>query len=136
MYCNVLKYLLIEELHPAVRAGFDYIIDVSEDAVGITIQMSGFGEKLPVGIRFSMCWRSYKYNFDLHKFYLCVLQTLLIIITKHIVHLASVSKNLFEVIKTQQLKAYYNKFMETEEFIKYHLFIILSIIATTIKKFL
>ncbi|XP_018059060.1 PREDICTED: nardilysin-like [Atta colombica] len=91
MYCNVLKYLLIEELHPAITAGFDYVIDVSEDAIGITIQMSGFSEKLP---------------------------TLLMIITKHIVHLASVSKNLFEVIKTQQLKAYYNKFMETEEFIK------------------
>ncbi|KAG5331103.1 NRDC protein, partial [Acromyrmex heyeri] len=91
MYCNVLKYLLIEELHPAVTAGFDYDIDVSEEATGITIQMSGFGEKLP---------------------------TLLMIIAKCIVHLASVSKDLFEVIKTQQLKTYYNKFMETEEFIK------------------
>ena len=58
MYCNVLKYLLIEELHPAITAGFDYVIDVSEDAIGITIQMSGFGEKLQVGIRFSVYWRS------------------------------------------------------------------------------
>ncbi|KAG5329001.1 NRDC protein, partial [Acromyrmex heyeri] len=91
MYCNVLKYLLIEELHPAVTAGFDYDIEVSEEATGITIQMSGFGEKL---------------------------STLLMVIGKHIVHLSSISKDLFEVIKTQQLRAYYNKFMETKEFIK------------------
>ncbi|KAG5331261.1 NRDC protein, partial [Acromyrmex charruanus] len=91
MYCNVLKYLLIEELHPAVTVGFDYDIDVSEITTGITIQMSGFGEKL---------------------------STLLMVIGKHIVHLSSISKDLFEVIKTQQLRAYYNKFMETKEFIK------------------
>ncbi|KAG5331266.1 NRDC protein, partial [Acromyrmex charruanus] len=91
MYCNVLKYLLIEELHPAVTVGFDYDIDVSEIATGITIQMSGFGGKL---------------------------STLLMVIGKYIVHLPSISKDLFEVIKTQQLRTYYNKFMETEEFIK------------------
>ncbi|XP_011067909.1 PREDICTED: nardilysin-like [Acromyrmex echinatior] len=91
MYCNVLKYLLIEELYPAVTVGFDYDIDVSEEAIGITIQMSGFGQKLP---------------------------TLLMLIANSIVRLVSVSKDLFEVIKTQQLRAYYNKFMETEEFIK------------------
>ncbi|KAG5331288.1 NRDC protein, partial [Acromyrmex charruanus] len=50
MYCNVLKYLLTEELNPAIRVGFDYDIDVSEEAIGITIQMSGFGQKLPVDI--------------------------------------------------------------------------------------
>ncbi|KAG5328999.1 NRDC protein, partial [Acromyrmex heyeri] len=91
MYCNVLKYLLIEELHPAVTAGFDYDIDVSEEAIGITIQMSGFGQKLPI---------------------------FLMVIAKYIVYLPSISKDLFEVIKTQQLRTYYNKFMETEEFIK------------------
>ncbi|KAG5329870.1 NRDC protein, partial [Acromyrmex charruanus] len=92
MYCNLLKYLLFEELHPAVTAGFDYDIDVSEEATGITIQISGFKEKLP---------------------------SLLMIIAKYIVEaLASVSEDLFEVIKMQQLKTYYNKFMETEEFIK------------------
>ncbi|KYN45436.1 Nardilysin [Trachymyrmex septentrionalis] len=90
MYCSVLKYLLVEELHPAVTAGYDYGIDVSAEDIGITIQMSGFGEKLPI---------------------------LLKIITNCIIHLF-VSKDLFEVIKAQQLKAYYHKFMETEKFIK------------------
>jgi len=51
MYCNVLKYLLLEELHPAVMAGFGYKIDVNEEATGITIQISGFDENLPVSIR-------------------------------------------------------------------------------------
>jgi len=48
MYCNVLKLLLIEELYPAIAAGFDYNISVSEK--GITIKMNGFNEKLPVSI--------------------------------------------------------------------------------------
>jgi len=48
MYCNVLKLLLIEELYPAIAAGFDYSIGVSEK--GITIKMNGFNEKLPVSM--------------------------------------------------------------------------------------
>ena len=72
MYCNVLKYLLIEELHPAVTTGFDYDIDVSEEAIGITIQMSGLREQLPVGIWFKLCWRNDKYNFDIHKYFIYI----------------------------------------------------------------
>lgn len=48
MYCNVLKLLLVEELYPAIAAGFDYNISASEK--GITIKMNGFNEKLPVSI--------------------------------------------------------------------------------------
>ena len=37
-YTNVLKYLLLEKLYPAVTAGFGYEIDVNEEATGIIIQ--------------------------------------------------------------------------------------------------
>jgi len=44
-----------------------------------------------------------------------------------------VSEDLFEIIKTHQLKIYYNKFLKPEEFIEYYL---LSNIIATIIKFL
>ncbi|XP_018052331.1 PREDICTED: nardilysin-like [Atta colombica] len=92
MYCTVLKYLLNEKLHSAVTAGFNYTINVSKETIGIIIQLSGFDEKL---------------------------STLLMIIANDMVHLGEfVSKDLFEIIKTHQLKTYYNKFLKPEEFIE------------------
>ncbi|EGI67443.1 Nardilysin, partial [Acromyrmex echinatior] len=90
MYCNVLKYLLLEELYPAVIAGFDYEIDVNEEVTGITIQISGFNENLPL-------W--------------------LMVIANYMVN-PVLSKDLFKIIKMQQAKAYYNKFIKPEKFIK------------------
>ncbi|KYN27508.1 Nardilysin [Trachymyrmex cornetzi] len=56
MYCNVIKYLILEDLHPAVTAGFSYEIDVNEQATGIIIQIRGFNENLPVSIhKFKAC---------------------------------------------------------------------------------
>lgn len=48
IYCNVLRMLLIEELYPALAAGFIYNIFVDEE--GIIIKLDGFNEKLPVNI--------------------------------------------------------------------------------------
>ncbi|KAG5337867.1 NRDC protein, partial [Acromyrmex heyeri] len=109
MYCNVLKYLLLEELHPAVMAGFDYEIDVNEEATGITIQISGFNENLPL-------W--------------------LMVIANYMVNPVPVSKDLFKIIKTQQIKAYYNKFIKPEKFIKdMELWILKSCNYTYIQKY-
>ncbi|KYM76122.1 Nardilysin [Atta colombica] len=91
MYCNVLKYLLLEELHPAVMAGFGYKIDVNEEATGITIQISGFDENLP-------SW--------------------LMVIANYMVDLVPFSKDLLRIMRMQQLKAHYNKFVEPETFIE------------------
>ncbi|KYN41278.1 Nardilysin, partial [Trachymyrmex septentrionalis] len=90
-YCNVIKYLLLEELYPAVTAGIGYEIDVNEEDTGITIQISGFNENLS-------SW--------------------LMIIANYMVNLVTVSTNLFNIIKIQQLKTHYNKFIEPETFIE------------------
>jgi len=50
MYCNVIKYLLLDELYPAIMAGFSYEIDVNEEDTGIIIQVSGFNENLSVSL--------------------------------------------------------------------------------------
>ncbi|XP_011685956.1 PREDICTED: nardilysin-like [Wasmannia auropunctata] len=90
MYCNVLKLLLIEELYPAIAAGFDYSISVSEK--GITIKMNGFNEKLPL---------------------------LLMAIAKYMVDYPTlVTKDLFEIVKVQQLKTYYNTFIKPGKLVK------------------
>ncbi|XP_018365094.1 PREDICTED: nardilysin-like [Trachymyrmex cornetzi] len=91
LYCNVLKYLSLEELHPAVTAGFAYKIDVNEAGTGITIQTSGFNEHLS-------SW--------------------LMNIANYLVGLVPISKDLFKIIKMQQFKKYYNKFTEPEKFIE------------------
>ncbi|XP_018057367.1 PREDICTED: nardilysin-like [Atta colombica] len=91
IYCNVLKYLLLEKLYPTVTAGFGYEIDVNEEATGIIIQISGFNENL---------------------------QSWLMVIANYIVDLVSVSKNLYKIIRMQQFKAYCNKFIEPEKFIE------------------
>ncbi|XP_018339275.1 PREDICTED: nardilysin-like [Trachymyrmex septentrionalis] len=91
MYCNVIKYQLLEELHPAVMAGFGYEIDVNEEDIGIIIQISGFNENIS-------SW--------------------LMVIANYIANLVPVSMDLFNIIKKQQLKAYYNKIIDTEKFIE------------------
>ncbi|KYN37329.1 Nardilysin, partial [Trachymyrmex septentrionalis] len=50
MYCNVIKYLLLDKLYPAITAGFSYEIDVNEEDTGIIIQISGFNENLSVSL--------------------------------------------------------------------------------------
>ncbi|XP_012524901.1 nardilysin isoform X2 [Monomorium pharaonis] len=90
MYCNVLKLLLIEELYPAIAAGFDYNISASEK--GITIKMNGFNEKLSL---------------------------LLMAIAKYMVDYPTlVTKDLFEIVKVQQLKTYYNTFIKPGKLVK------------------
>ncbi|XP_018360056.1 PREDICTED: nardilysin-like isoform X1 [Trachymyrmex cornetzi] len=90
MYCNVLKLLLIEELYPAIAAGFNYNISVSEK--GITIKMNGFNEKLPL---------------------------LLMAIAKYMVEYPTlVTKDLFEIVKVQQLKTYYNTFVKPGKLVR------------------
>ncbi|KYN37807.1 Nardilysin [Trachymyrmex septentrionalis] len=90
MYCNVLKLLLIEELYPAIAAGFNYNISVSEK--GITIKMNGFNEKLPL---------------------------LLMAIAKYMVEYPTlVTKDLFEIVKVQQLKTYYNTFIKPGKLVR------------------
>ncbi|KYQ60244.1 Nardilysin [Trachymyrmex zeteki] len=90
MYCNVIKFLLLEGFYPAVMNGFDYNIDVNEEATGITIQTSWFRESLP---------------------------NILMDIAECINALVYVSQDLFKIIKIQQFMAYYNKFIEPEELI-------------------
>ncbi|XP_011881239.1 PREDICTED: nardilysin isoform X2 [Vollenhovia emeryi] len=90
MYCNVLKLLLIEELYPAIAAGFDYNISTSDK--GIMIKMDGFNEKLPL---------------------------LLTAIAKYMVDYPTlVTKDLFEIVKVQQLKTYYNTFIKPGKLVK------------------
>ncbi|XP_071572686.1 nardilysin [Temnothorax nylanderi] len=95
MYCNVLKLLLIEELYPAIAVGFDYIISSSEK--GITIKINGFNEKLPL---------------------------LLMTIAKYIVDYPTLVtevqelKELFEIVKVQQLRTYYNTFVKPGKLVK------------------
>ncbi|KAL6268113.1 hypothetical protein P5V15_001204 [Pogonomyrmex californicus] len=90
MYCNVLKLLLVEELYPAIAAGFDY--NISDSEKGITIKMNGFNEKLPL---------------------------LLMTIAKYMVNYSTlVTKDLFEIVKVQQLKTYYNTFIKPGKLVR------------------
>ncbi|KYM98612.1 Nardilysin [Cyphomyrmex costatus] len=84
IYCNVLSYLLEEELYPATIAGLHYEIKNAEK--GITIKINGFNEKMPL---------------------------LLTTIAKYIKdYPILVTKDLFERIKVQLLNTYYNSFMD------------------------
>ncbi|KYN41292.1 Nardilysin [Trachymyrmex septentrionalis] len=90
MYCNIIKYLLLEELHLVVTAGFSYEIDVNEEDTGIIIQMSGLNENL------SSRW--------------------LMVIANYIANPVPISEDLFNIIKVQQRKAHYNRFIEPKKF--------------------
>jgi len=120
MYCNVLKLLLIEELYPAIAAGFNYNISVSEK--GITIKMNGFNEKLPV----SHSKRALEIvNIISRYINLFILQLLLMAIAKYMMEYPTlVTKDLFEIVKVQQLKTYYNTFIKPGKLVRYWLFII------------
>jgi len=120
MYCNVLKLLLIEELYPAIAAGFNYNISVSEK--GITIKMNGFNEKLPV----SHSKRALEIvNIISRCINLFILQLLLMAIAKYMMEYPTlVTKDLFEIVKVQQLKTYYNTFIKPGKLVRYWLFII------------
>ncbi|KYN11880.1 Nardilysin, partial [Trachymyrmex cornetzi] len=90
MYCNVLKMLLIEDLYPALAAGFTYDIFVDEE--GIIIKLDGFNEKLPL---------------------------LLMTIVRYMVDYPTlVTKDLFEIAKVQKLEILYNKFREPDKLVK------------------
>ncbi|XP_018310444.1 nardilysin-like [Mycetomoellerius zeteki] len=90
MYCSVLRLLLIEELYPAIAAEFHYDIRVGEK--GVIIKIDGFNEKLPL---------------------------LLMTIAKYMVDYPNlVTKDLFEIVKVQQLRILYNKFIKPEKLVK------------------
>ncbi|KAL6431065.1 hypothetical protein ACFW04_007066 [Cataglyphis niger] len=86
LYCNVLKLLLVEEIYPAVAAGFNFNIYVSER--GIKMKFNGFNEKLPL-----LVFTIIKYMVDYPNL---------------------VTKELFEVLKEQQLKTFYNAFIKPD----------------------
>ncbi|CAL1679205.1 unnamed protein product [Lasius platythorax] len=90
MYCNVLRLLLVEEIYPALTVGYDFMIFVSEK--GIQIRLRGFSEKLP---------------------------HLLFTVMKYMVDYPNiVTKELFEVMKEQQLKTLYNTFIKPKKLIR------------------
>ncbi|KYN41201.1 Nardilysin [Trachymyrmex septentrionalis] len=89
MYCDVLKQILKTELFPVAKAEIEYDIAVSE--TGIIIEMNGFNEKL---LKF------------------------LPIIARYMDYSTIVTKQLFELVKVQQLERYYSKFMKPEKLIK------------------
>ncbi|XP_012218457.1 nardilysin-like [Linepithema humile] len=90
LYVNVLKLLLVEELYSATTARLDYSIIACEK--GIIIKLDGFNEKLP---------------------------HLLMTIGKYIADYSNFdNKELFEVVKRQQLKEYYNTFIKPGKLVK------------------
>lgn len=50
LYCNILHFLLVEEIYPAIVVGFDFNMYSSEK--GIKMKFNGFNEKLPVRVPF------------------------------------------------------------------------------------
>ncbi|KAM0729058.1 Nardilysin [Formica fusca] len=87
LYCNVLKLLLVEEIYPAIAAGFNFHVYVSER--GIKMRFNGFNEKLPL-----LAFTVVKYMVDYPNL---------------------VTKELFEVLKEQQLKTFYNTFIKPKK---------------------
>ncbi|KYN33494.1 Nardilysin [Trachymyrmex septentrionalis] len=83
MYCDILSFLLAEELYPAKAAGIDCEIGVTEK--GITIKMYGFNEKMPLLLKIIAEYMAVHY-------------------------LSSITEDLFEMIKIQRLMMYYNIF--------------------------
>ncbi|KYQ54446.1 Nardilysin [Trachymyrmex zeteki] len=103
MYCRVLNLLLHEELFPATVAGYDYQISVSEK--GITIELNGFNEKLPL---------------------------LLMTIAKYMVDYPTiVTTDLFEIVKVQQLETYNEMFIKPGIFVRDVKLMILKLVHYT-----
>ncbi|XP_072762300.1 nardilysin [Anoplolepis gracilipes] len=90
LYYNVLKLLLVEEIYPAIAAGFNFNIYASDK--GIKMKFNGFNEKLPL-----LVFTVVKYMVDYPNL---------------------VTKELFEVLKAQQLKTFYNTFIKPKKLVK------------------
>lgn len=117
LYINVLKLLLVEELYPATAAGFNHQIGTSE--VGIIVSVDGFNEKLPVSIRVRQC-RNYKRTISKYANAPLILQLLLMTMAKYMADYPNlIKKELFDVMKEQQIKDYYNMFLKPGKLIKY-----------------
>ncbi|XP_018306507.1 LOW QUALITY PROTEIN: nardilysin-like [Mycetomoellerius zeteki] len=85
-YRNILELLLVEELYPAIQAGYNYKIRANEK--GIVLTMSGFNEKLSL---------------------------LLMTIAKCMVDCPNrVTEDMFEMVKMKELSIYYNVFIKPE----------------------
>ncbi|KAI4479428.1 hypothetical protein M0804_011213 [Polistes exclamans] len=84
LFIEILKQLLVEELYPATAAEFKHQMYTGQK--GIVVKVSGFNEKLPL---------------------------LLNICVKYIANCPNLlTKDLFDVMKQEQLKAYYNSFLK------------------------
>ncbi|XP_012270800.1 nardilysin isoform X2 [Orussus abietinus] len=87
LYVKILLHLLAEELYPANVA--DLYHNVSVDDKGLSVSVDGYNEKLPL---------------------------LLTAITNYIADCSKlVTEELFEIMKKEQLKGYYNTFINGEE---------------------
>ncbi|KAK2589280.1 hypothetical protein KPH14_007833 [Odynerus spinipes] len=90
LFIGILKQLLVEELYPATAAELKHQIYASQK--GLVVKVSGFNEKLPL---------------------------LLNICTKYIANCPNLlTKDLFDVMKQEQLKAYYNTFLKPGQLVK------------------
>ncbi|XP_012257789.2 nardilysin-like [Athalia rosae] len=90
LFVSILKQLLVEELYPANAAELSYQIYTGDK--GIIVKVNGFNQKLPL---------------------------LFSTITKYMANCSNlVSKNLFDVMKAEQLKAYYNTFVKPGKLVK------------------
>ncbi|KMQ88920.1 nardilysin isoform x3 [Lasius niger] len=87
LYCSVLNQLLVEDIYSAKAAGYD--CEIFDSDRGIQIALNGYNEKLPL---------------------------LLFTVVKHMVDYPNlVTKDLFEIMKEQQLKTFYNTFVIPRE---------------------
>ncbi|EFN65226.1 Nardilysin [Camponotus floridanus] len=90
LYCNILHFLLVEEIYAAIVVGFDFNIYSSEK--GIKMKFNGFNEKLPL---------------------------LVLTVMKYIVDYPNlVTKELFEILKEFQLKKLYNTFIKPKKLVR------------------
>ncbi|KAG7214075.1 hypothetical protein KM043_001439 [Ampulex compressa] len=90
LFIGILKQLLVEELYPATAAELNHRIYTGEK--GIMMTVNGFNQRLPL---------------------------LLTTIAKCIADSPNlVTKDLFEVMKKEQIKAYYNSFLKPRKLVK------------------
>nr|KAF7408943.1 hypothetical protein H0235_013795 [Vespula pensylvanica] len=90
LFIEILKQLLVEELYPATAAELKHQMYTGQK--GIVVKVNGFNEKLPL---------------------------LLNICAKYIANSPNlVTKDLFDIMKQEQLKAYYNTFVKPAKLAK------------------
>lgn len=117
LYVSVLKLLLVEELYPATAAGFNHYIITSEK--GVVVSVDGFNEKLPVSARRS-CDRAKCQILAAMPNAPLTLQLLLMTIMKYMADYPNlIRRELFDVMKEQQIKDYYNMFLKPGKLVKY-----------------